>query len=116
MPSGYKLTAALKRYRIVTVAAGQLGYCGAGGMAVGSLQEGAPDNTFPVGSIVSPESIECGKEAEIEAGEVLIPDDLFACGANGVAAKEAAKTLNTLGKVIRGAAAPGAIARVVYGK
>ena len=116
MPTSYKLSASLKRYRFVTVAAGQLGYCGAGGMAIGSLQEAAPDNTFPASSIVSPEEIEPGKEAEIEAGEVLAVDDLFACGADGVAAKEAAKTLNTLGKVIRGAAAPGAIARVVYGK
>lgn len=116
MPTSFKLSAALKRYRIVTVAAGQLGYCGAGGMATGSLQEAAPDNTFPAGSIVSPDGIEPGKEAELEAGEVLVVDDLFASGANGVAAKEASKTVNTLGKVIRGAAAPGAIARVIYGK
>ncbi len=116
MPTSYKLSAALKRYRIVTVAAGQLGYCGAGGMATGTLQEGAPDNTFPAGSIVSPEGIAPGQEAEIEAGEALVVDDLFASGANGVAAKEVSKTLNTLGKVIRGAAAPGAIARVIYGK
>ncbi len=115
--ASYKLSAALSRYRLVTTDAnGLLAYCGAGGVAVGSLQEAAPDNSFPSGSIVEPAEIESGEEALLEAGEALAVNDMFKAGANGVAAKDATKSVDTLGKVLQAATAAGQKVRVVYGK
>ena len=113
---GFKLSAALNRYRFVTVGTTQqLEYCGVGGLCVGSLQESAPDNVFPIGSIVGVAEIEPGCEVLFEAGETLVPGDLFKPGANGVGVKDASKTVDTLGKVLVGAGV-GEVARGVFGK
>ena len=113
--------AALKRHRLVYVYTdGTLLHCPAGGMCVGSLQEGAPADTFAADTPVSPDAIEYGKEVVLEAGEVLAVGEFFKAGAyggaDGYAVKDSTKTVNTLGVVRQAAAAAGAKFRAEYAK
>lgn len=105
--------AALKRFRLVSVnSSGVLVHCPAGGGCVGSLQEGAPDDTFASGSPVSPDAIEVGKEVTLEAGEALAIGEWVKpgaySGADGYAVKDASKTVDTIAQVRSTAAAAGA--------
>lgn len=114
--------AALGRFRLISVdtsTPGKLIHCPAGGGCVGSLQEGAPNDIFAAGTVVSPDEIEIGKEVTLVAGEILAPGDFFKAGAyggaDGYAVKDASKTVDTLGKV-RQAAAAGERFRAEYTK
>ena len=116
-----KLTgAALKRYRLVSLSAGTYIHCPAGGNCVGSLQEGAPADTFAISTPVSPDAIQTGKEVTLEAGEALAIDEMFKAGAyggaDGYAVKDATKSVDTLGVVTSTASAAGAKFQAVYTK
>lgn len=110
--------AALKRYRLVSLSAGAYVHCPAGGACVGSLQEGAPADTFASGSPVAPDAIEVGKEVTLEAGEALAIGEFFKAGAyggnDGYAVKDASKTVDTLGVVLSTASAAGAKFQALY--
>lgn len=121
MAHSYETAAALKRYRLVSVnSSGKLIHCAAGGMCVGSLQEGAPADTFASGTVVSPSEVEPGEEAILEAGEALAAGEMFKAGAyggnDGYAVKDATKTVDTLGLVLQAATDAGQKIRVVYAK
>lgn len=114
--NGYKLSAALLRFRLVTTNTdGELAYCGSGGIAIGSLQQGAPDDTFAIDTVVTPDCIAPGKEATLDSGEALAIGDMFKAGADGVASKDATKTVDTLGKVLTVASGASVRTRVVFG-
>lgn len=110
--------AALKRFRLVSLSAGKYVHCPAGGNCLGSLQEGAPADTFASDSSVAPDAIEIGKEVTLEAGEALAIGEMFKAGAyggnDGYAVKDATKTVDTLGVVLTTASAAGAKFTGVY--
>lgn len=110
--------ATLKRFRLVSPSAGKYVHCPAGGACVGSLQEGAPDDTFASDSPVAPDAIEVGKEVTLEAGEALAIGEFFKAGAyggnDGYAVKDATKTVDTLGVVLTTASAAGAKFQALY--
>lgn len=116
-----KLTgAALKRYRLVSLSAGTYVHCPSGGNCVGSLQEGAPADTFASGTPISPDAIEAGKEVWLEAGEALAIGEMFKAGAyggaDGYAVKDSTKTVDTLGVVLSTASGAGSRFQAVYTK
>jgi hypothetical protein len=110
--------AALKRFRLVSLSAGTYVHCPAGGACVGSLQEGAPADTFASGTPVAPDAIEVGKEVTLEAGEALAIGEFFKAGAysgnDGYAVKDATKSVDTLGVVLTTASAAGAKFTALY--
>lgn len=112
--------AALKRFRLVSLSGGKYVHCPAGGDCVGSLQEGAPADTFASGTVIAPSEIEIGKEVTLEAGEPLAIGEKFKAGAyggeDGYAVKDAAKTVDTLGVVVSTASAAGVRFQAVYTK